>query len=500
MRELWIVYGIINGTTFFTYGIDKLKAQAGSYRIPEKVLIMMALFGPIGGFLGMKLFNHKTRKTKFRILVPTFLAIHLMVGLFYTTVNASEGPSSWAEKEYNIAVSKSYITDRLKTNLQQPITRLEFVELIVKSYEKVMGEISNITDEDNPFTDTTNLNVVKAYKMGFVTGVTETTFAPDTSINREQLLVMFVRMNTGIEERTEESIMSYEDIKLQFEDVEKISTWAYESVQVGVANELITGVGENILGPKVATSREQAVLINLRLMEKYEANSNLLVYDEAVNNKSIKTMENETGYITTEILNMRSTPDLTSSNNIVRKLKLYEQVTLLEKQGEWYHITASGNLDGYVYTDYVKIYTPEEKLAAATKLVAAAAAVTNQSGTASNIINYAKQFQGTRYVYAGTSLTGGIDCSGFTQKVMAKFGISLSRSSSGQYSNGISVSKNDLRPGDLVYYGYSGRVSHVAIYIGNSQVIHANTTYGVSITAAYGWMHKPVIGYRRVIL
>ena len=125
---------------------------------------------------------------------------------------------------------------------------------------------------------------------------------------------------------------------------------------------------------------------------------------------------------------------------------------------------------------------------------------TERNTIADAIVNYAKQFQGTRYLYAGTSLTKGIDCSGFTQQVMAPFGIKLSRSSAGQYSNGIAVSKAELKPGDLVYYGFSGRVSHVALYIGNQKVIHANTTYGVSITEAFTWLNKPVIGYRRVIL
>lgn len=484
MREFWIVYGIINAVTFFAYGLDKMKAQAGAYRIPEKVLIIMALFGPIGGFLGMKLFRHKTRKTKFKIFVPMFLVMHLMVALLYTNVYASEGPSSWAEDEYNMAVEKDYITDELKTNLQEPITRLEFVELIIKSYEKVMGEISNITLDDNPFTDTNSLDVVKAYKMGIVSGVDDHLFAPDVSINREQLIVIFTRMNRAIERRSEERVLAYRDIDLEFSDVDDISDWAFESFQIGVRHELISGTGENILAPKDTTSREQAVLINLRLMKKYEANTNLLGYVEEVNNTSVEEMNGETGFVTTEILNMRSTPDLSSSANIIRKLKLYEQVELLDKQGEWYHINASGGLEGYVYTDYVRLYEPEA----------------DQSEVVSNIIEYAKQFQGTKYLYAGTSLTGGIDCSAYTQQVMAPYGIQLSRSSSGQYSNGISITVDELQPGDLIYYGYSGRVSHVALYIGNNQVIHANTTYGVSITAAFGWMNKPVIGYRRVIL
>ena len=502
MNEFLMVYGIVNAITFFVYGIDKLKAQAGSYRIPEKVLVTMAFFGPIGGFLGMKLFRHKTKKTKFRLLVPTFLVMHLMIGLFYTNVYGSEGPSSWAEDEYNTAVEKDYITDAVRTRLQDPITRLEFIELIIKSYEKVMGEITGITESDKPFTDTINEAVIKAHKIGIVSGVTETSFEPDTLINREQLVVIFIRMNDIIETKSRETILSNESVELEFNDVNKISSWALESIEVGVANNLVSGVGENQLSPKATTSREQAVLINVRLMEKYEDNNNLFVIEEEVNKTSIKeenetelvaltthtksivAMNNEIGFITTQILNMRSTPDLSSADNIIRKLNLSEQVELLELVDGWYHIMASGDLEGYVHSDYVRIYEP----------------LANQSEVVANVIDYAKQFQGTRYSYSGTSLTDGLDCSSYTQQVMAPFGITLNRSSAGQYANGISITKEELQPGDLIYYGYSGSISHVAMYIGNNEVIHANTTYGVSITPAFGWMHKPVIGYRRVIL
>jgi uncharacterized membrane protein YsdA (DUF1294 family) len=484
IEQLLIVYAIINAVTFYIYGIDKLKAQEGRYRIPEKILITLALFGPIGGILGMKLFRHKTKKTKFKILVPTFLVIHVCCVLFYTNVYASEGPSDWAREEYNEAVSKGYITDDLKTELQSSITRQEFVELIIESYEVVMGEIVNITEADNPFSDTESMAVVKAYKMGIVTGVSQSNFAPAMSINREQMIVIFVRMNRAIEQRSEEAILKYRNIDLEYEDSSEVSNWAVESFQIGVHNALVSGVGNNNLGPKMTTSKEQAVIMNLRLMNHYESNNHLLGYIEETNNTFSKNMNKETGFVTVDILNMRSTPNLSSPDNIIRKLNLYEQVSLLEKDGLWYHIQASGGIDGYVYTEYVRIDEPN----------------TDESASVDNIVDYAKQFQGTPYLYSGTSLTQGIDCSAYTQQVMVPYGINLSRSSSGQYSNGISVAVDDLRVGDLVYYGYSGRVSHVAIYIGNNQVIHANTTFGVSITPAFGWMHKPVIGYRRVVL
>lgn len=101
----------------------------------------------------------------------------------------------------------------------------------------------------------------------------------------------------------------------------------------------------------------------------------------------------------------------------------------------------------------------------------------NASGSgASAVVAYAKQFLGNPYVYGGSSLTNGTDCSGFTMSVYAHFGYSLNRSSYTQVYNGRAVSMSALLPGDLLFYKYnSSTISHVAMYIGGGQIIHAST-------------------------
>ncbi|MEG0553902.1 MAG: NlpC/P60 family protein [Carnobacterium sp.] len=92
------------------------------------------------------------------------------------------------------------------------------------------------------------------------------------------------------------------------------------------------------------------------------------------------------------------------------------------------------------------------------------------------LIAYAKKFIGTPYVYGGSSPRG-FDCSGFTGYVYKSVGISLARSSSAQYSTSIKVSKENLKPGDLVFFNCNGRgVSHVGMYIGNGNMIHSPRT------------------------
>lgn len=90
------------------------------------------------------------------------------------------------------------------------------------------------------------------------------------------------------------------------------------------------------------------------------------------------------------------------------------------------------------------------------------------------IVDFALQFEGNPYVYGGTSLTNGADCSGFVMSVFAQFGYFLPRVAADQYYQSVQKSVADLEPGDLVFYG-SG-ISHVALYIGDGQIIHASTS------------------------
>ena len=105
------------------------------------------------------------------------------------------------------------------------------------------------------------------------------------------------------------------------------------------------------------------------------------------------------------------------------------------------------------------------------------------SATRTAIVAYAKQFLGNPYVYGGTSLTNGADCSGFTQGVFAHFGITTGRSSRDQAAKGKEISLSAIQPGDLLFYASGSYINHVAIYIGNGQIIHSsNPTTGITIT------------------
>lgn len=120
------------------------------------------------------------------------------------------------------------------------------------------------------------------------------------------------------------------------------------------------------------------------------------------------------------------------------------------------------------------------------------------SSLGTRVVNYALQFVGNPYVWGGTSLTNGADCSGFVQSVMRNFGISLPRTSRAQSAAGTAVSSSQMQPGDLIFYANgSGTVNHVALYIGGGQVVHASSRRtGIRIST---WNYRTPSAIRRVL-
>ena len=108
------------------------------------------------------------------------------------------------------------------------------------------------------------------------------------------------------------------------------------------------------------------------------------------------------------------------------------------------------------------------------------------TATRTAIVAYAKQFLGNPYVYGGTSLTDGADCSGFTMRIYEHFGINTGRTSRDQAAKGKQIPIDSVQPGDLLFYASGDYINHVAMYIGGGQIIHASTSKtGIIISTAY---------------
>lgn len=141
---------------------------------------------------------------------------------------------------------------------------------------------------------------------------------------------------------------------------------------------------------------------------------------------------------------------------------------------------------GYTKAKDIKASVSYSKVKLDTAAIAAATQKTDEvlvkdikdvSKKRKEIVKYALQFKGNRYVWGGNSLTNGVDCSGFTQQVFKKYGVNLSRCSYQQVKNGKEIAFEDLKPGDLVFFYNKklGRIGHVALYIGDNQIIHAQS-------------------------
>ena len=162
----------------------------------------------------------------------------------------------------------------------------------------------------------------------------------------------------------------------------------------------------------------------------------------------------------------------------------------------WFKINVDG-INGYVSSDYM-VTCKDSAGSRGDGTVAAASSSMGQQ-----IVDYAKQFLGSPYVWGGNGPSS-FDCSGFTKYVYAHFGYTLNRTASSQLSNGTAVSRSELQPGDLVFF-YNGRVStpvsHVGIYVGDGQFIHASTnSYAVQYDSLNSSYYSSCFVYARHVL
>ncbi|MCR5581003.1 MAG: C40 family peptidase [Pseudobutyrivibrio sp.] len=179
---------------------------------------------------------------------------------------------------------------------------------------------------------------------------------------------------------------------------------------------------------------------------------------------------------------------------IIYQLADGEEVAILDntQDDEWIKVDVDGD-EGYVSSEYVDI---DLSLRTAMTLTEARYGE-GVSDVRSAICDNALQYVGNRYVWGGTSLTNGVDCSGFTMQIMAQYGVYLSHSSRAQANEGTTISTSELKPGDLVFYGKGSYINHVAIYIGGGQIVHAsNKRDGIKIS---NYMYRTPIKCVRVI-
>lgn len=206
----------------------------------------------------------------------------------------------------------------------------------------------------------------------------------------------------------------------------------------------------------------------------------LLTGDEAKQ----RALEKQTtiATVTTVTLYVREQPN--TDCKIVDSMPIEEELEVIEVLDGWVKIRIDNEEDAYVCSDYVELSERLQSAQSITELKKGEEEGVSDSRV--DLVSYATQFVGNPYVWGGTSLTNGADCSGFTLSIYAKYGIYLPHSSAAQAGYGTRVSASEAKPGDLFFYGNGGSISHVAIYIGNGQIVHASTqSTGIKISNAF---------------
>lgn len=253
----------------------------------------------------------------------------------------------------------------------------------------------------------------------------------------------------------------------------------------GIKNTvLVLAVAGTFLAPSVkAEASELSNLVSAGVTATMEQVEDVTVLEAATSPSVVEgytllgVVNAEKGYI-----NIRE--EQSTDSDVVGKIRKDAICEVVSIEDEWCEIE-SGEIKGYISSEY--LLTGEEANEKAQELmeegVELETAITMMeyrygkgvTDIQMEICEYARQFVGNPYKWGGTSLTNGADCSGFTLSVYANYGVSLPHSSKAQANCGTRIDLSELQPGDLVFYG-GKNIHHVAMYIGNGQVVHAQST------------------------
>lgn len=172
--------------------------------------------------------------------------------------------------------------------------------------------------------------------------------------------------------------------------------------------------------------------------------------------------------VTTDSLKVRA--EANTESEVITLVAQGEELEVAAVEGDWVKVLLDDD-EVFVSAEYVEVSAELGTAVTMSELLYGQGV----SDVRVDLCQYAKEFIGNPYVWGGTSLTKGTDCSGFVMRVFQKYGVKLPRNSRAQANCGTTIKVSEAKPGDLIFYGKGKTINHVAIYIGNGQVVHASS-------------------------
>lgn len=299
--------------------------------------------------------------------------------------------------------------------------------------------------------------------------VLETVAEPDEGAAEKSAEEM--QKEEALEEEAEEDLWGYTNL-----GIAQVDNHLNVRDKAGEDGSLVGKMTKNAACEILSVNGEWAHIKSGKV-EGYVHTDYLLMDDMA--KKKAEEVAYTVATVTTETLKVREQPS--TDCPVITLVAQEERLEVVEQRPEGWVKIMLDDEEAYVSADYV-VVDQELETAVTMKELLYGGGISN---TRIDLCQYAKQFVGNPYVWGGTSLTNGADCSGFVQSVFKKYGVSLPRSSREQVNVGTKVSLADAQPGDLIFYAKGGTINHVALYIGNGQVVHASSPKtGIKISNA----------------
>lgn len=408
-----------------------------------------------------------------RIIASTVLTSLILSGSMCATAYAQNSKEESFQEAYETISETGFISKEiLKEDLQSKVSRSNYEELLKKINNKLNAEPSIDLENTKPIIESTTI-----LPDGSITTNIEEKIANDSQekvenafitikpLTREEALADLVSVLISSNLKLELS-NNVENLKL-FDDFNEITKDYLPLISTALQNEIVSINEDFLLNPKDTPTYEEIILwlekVNKLHTEKKETENPFYILDPS---KKIKVNPevDEDGNITWNTVNNVKYYTILVKNEkgeVVYEDEVYEDTSLdatkVLKSGITYDV-----IIGIILEDDTEVFSLPIKF--------------KYLGVGDQIVAEVKKYLGISYVWGG-STPRGFDCSGLTQYVCNKVGIKINRTASDQFrNNGKYVSRNELLPGDLVYFGSGNYATHTGVYVGDGQMIHAPRT------------------------